>query len=288
MQDTTGATVEQLLPTTPDDLVTQLNDAAKCVAMWPYATAVAVVAAIALGSPFGIVLLVLALPGLVWLYLRDRARRSVVAFYEVDGPQARWFEQAVDVLGGLGRCAAVWRINAAGEVTTTHQYKVNAGASRILSRDRVSVTSKGPKVLVTNITVPGIEAGRHALHFLPNRLLVRDGRRFAAVRYEDLHVAEERTRFIEDGSVPRDAVQVDTTWRCVNVKGGPDRRFNNNAQLPIMLYARIAMTTSAGLLWIVDASVVAAGERVARVLADARSPTVIDAPTPAQLTPTIR
>lgn len=40
-------------------------------------------------------------------------------------------------------------------------------------------------------------------------------------------------RFIEEETPPADAAVVDQTWRQVNRKGGPDRRFNNNRELPI-------------------------------------------------------
>jgi hypothetical protein len=43
--------------------------------------------------------------------------------------------------------------------------------------------------------------------------------------------------------VPRDSTQVDTTWRFVNKNGGPDRRFNNNSQIPILQYGEVVMRT---------------------------------------------
>lgn len=280
MEDTTGATATQLLPSDADEFVSQLNQAAKRMAAWPYALGVTIVLALALGSPIGIVLLIVAAPGIAWLFLRDRARKSVVAFYQVDGPQSQWFQSAVDAFAGLAQSAAVWRINAAGDVTTTHQYKVNAGANTIIKRDRVTVTDKGPKVLVTNIAVPSIQAGRHSLHLLPDRLLVRDGRRFASVSFGAMQARSEMSRFIEDGSVPRDAQRVDTTWRYVNVKGGPDRRFNNNRQLPVMLYGRVTLTTSTGLRWIIEVSRTDSSARVAGALSAAKAPQPIAAPAP--------
>jgi hypothetical protein len=40
----------------------------------------------------------------------------------------------------------------------------------------------------------------------------------------------------EDEGVPSDSQVVGYTWRFVNKKGGPDRRFNNNRQIPEVLY----------------------------------------------------
>jgi hypothetical protein len=77
-------------------------------------------------------------------------------------------------------------------------------------------------------------------------LIVRDGRRFSDVSYDVLDVSFKAGRFIEDGSVPRDGQQLDTTWRFVNVKGGPDRRYNDNRQLSVMLYGNIGVGRQGG------------------------------------------
>ncbi|MGW2217782.1 hypothetical protein ACWCSD_22560 [Nonomuraea sp. NPDC001684] len=64
----------------------------------------------------------------------------------------------------------------------------------------------------------------------------------------------EHARFIEAGPVPRDGTVVDSTWRYVNVNGGPDRRFNNNARLPVLLYGRLLLRSHSGLNLVWDAS----------------------------------
>ena len=73
-------------------------------------------------------------------------------------------------------------------------------------------------------------------------------------------------RFVEDGTTPRDGTQADTTWKFVNKNGGPDRRFNNNRQLPVMLYGRIHLTSPRGLSWIIDLSVTKVADALASCL----------------------
>ncbi len=80
-----------------------------------------------------------------------------------------------------------------------------------------------------------------------DRLVVRDGRRFSDVSYGALAARYSPQRFIESGRTPGDAQQVDTTWRYVNVKGGPDRRFKDNKQLPVMLYGQVDLLAPGGL-----------------------------------------
>jgi hypothetical protein len=85
------------------------------------------------------------------------------------------------------------------------------------------------------------------LYFFPDRLLVYDGGGVGAVFYPELKVDIQQSRFVEHGSLPKDSQQVGSTWQYVNKKGGPDRRFNNNRQIPIMQYGMIAFSSNSGL-----------------------------------------
>lgn len=249
MQDVTGADAETLAPTGPGDLVEQLNQASSRHRWWPW---LAVVAILSMGlSPY---LLLLTVPAVVWLALWERPRRTVLAFYEVSGPTGDWFDRLTTGFPALSALAGAWRIQASGAVTGTYQYKVNSGASSLVQRAAVAFTLRPPRTLTTNISVPSIVSGKDALLFLPDRVLLRSGRRWSDVPYAALTVTSTPTLFIESGRVPRDAHQVDTTWQYVNVKGGPDRRFKNNPRLPVLRYGRLEFSSPAGLRWIIDCS----------------------------------
>jgi hypothetical protein len=86
-----------------------------------------------------------------------------------------------------------------------------------------------------------------ALFFLPAYVFVRQRSQYGAVSYDSIAVSYSPTRFIEDQGVPQDAQIVDYTWRFVNKKGGPDRRFSNNSQLPIAQYGFIQLQSKTGL-----------------------------------------
>ena len=67
------------------------------------------------------------------------------------------------------------------------------------------------------------------------------------MRLTDLTLAAGSVQFIENGAVPRDANVIRTTWRFVNKSGGPDRRFNNNYQLPVVLYGTLDVSAPSGM-----------------------------------------
>lgn len=252
MQDVTGATTVQLADASSSELISQLNEAARHVSLLPLV--------ILLWMP------VVTIPLAILLHARDKARRTVVAFYEVDGPAAARFQALVDCFSAVQQCAAHWHVTAQGAVVTTRQHKVNAGASSLMRRDRGRSDLAGPPVLASNITVPSLHASKRSVYFLPDRIIVRDGRQYADMPYQHCHVSGAATRFIETSRVPGDAERIGTTWKYVNKGGGPDRRYKNNPQLPIMRYGELTFTAQPGFSFIWQTSKAAAASMLSSAL----------------------
>ncbi len=253
MQDVTGATTLELTSAAPSDLVSQVNAAASQLSLLPLV--------ILLCLP------VITIPLAILLHARDKARRTVVAFYEVEGTPAVRFQALADSFTQVQQCASHWHVIAAGAIRTTRQYKVNAGASTLLRRDRGRADLSGPPVLMTNIAVPSLHARTRSVYFLPDRILVRDGRHYADMPYSGCRVAGAATRFIERGSVPRDGERIGATWRYVNKGGGPDRRYKNNPQLPIMRYGELTLIAQPGFSFVWQTSRAAAAPALSSALA---------------------
>lgn len=138
----------------------------------------------------------------------------------------------------------LWHLDAAGRIS---DWKRNAGASSLISKSEAQSLLGSPSKIICNIAVPTLSSRRKALYFFPDRILVYDSSGIGAVAYSEIQAASSHTRFIEDGFVPSDSPRVGTTWRFVNKSGGPDRRFNNNRQLPILHYGLLAICSSSGL-----------------------------------------
>jgi hypothetical protein len=107
---------------------------------------------------------------------------------------------------------------------------------------------------MTNIAIPALPVGRQTLYFLPDRVLVFEGGSAGAVGYEQLRLAVAATRFIEEEGVPADAEVAGSTWKYVNKSGGPDRRFKDNRQLPVLVYGELRFGSSTGLNEVVHVS----------------------------------
>jgi hypothetical protein len=270
MEDVTGATAISLVPTGSGDLVEQLNAAATRFRWdWPVAIAALLVGLLMMGFGvlYGLIAWLVLAPLCWWLSLRDKADRTVVLFYDVHDAQAAWFDSLVANWPWLSGCQKLWRVVQSGQVVTTYQFKTNAGASDVVNRIPAAATTAGPKHLATNIAIPSLIAGSSSLHFLPDRVLLRDGKRYSDVSYQHLRVFASQLRFTESaGSVPGDGTQVGQTWQFVNVKGGPDRRYTNNPILPIMLYGELDLGSAEGLGWRLQTSRADAAQAIASVL----------------------
>jgi hypothetical protein len=175
---------------------------------------------------------------------RNTEKRKSRLFYELNEAEQKKHDAVRESLGFLASCRAIWRIEAKA---ATSDWKRNAGASSLVQRINIRVGAINPPRVETNVSVPCIEMRQSQLYFLPDTVLYRDANGYGAIGYNDLKVTQWLTRFIEDGTVPADATVVDYTWRFVNKNGGPDRRFNNNRQLPVLQLGALTLVSSRGL-----------------------------------------
>jgi hypothetical protein len=180
----------------------------------------------------------------VFVHEKNAEKRTSRLFYELGETEQQRFTIVQTTLGHLAKSHQVWRVK---EKSATSDWKRNAGASSLISSVPIHVGCSNPPRVETNVAVPSISMGQARLFFLPDVILYWEAGTFGAVAYNDFRVEQSTTRFIEDGFVPTDATVVDRTWRYVNKNGGPDRRFNNNAQLPIAQYGVLILKSSRGL-----------------------------------------
>ena len=144
----------------------------------------------------------------------------------------------------LSQSHRIWRVI---QQFATYRQKYHAGASTLIKRTTVRAGTLSIPKVTTNLSVVGVDVGEITLFLLPDMILYLQGKTFANIPYETFSVKQGTTRFIEDDPVPGDALVVGQTWRYVNKNGGPDRRFNNNRQLPVAQYGVLELVSSGGL-----------------------------------------
>lgn len=221
------------------DRVDLLNDINQKLAILPY-TKIWFFASLLLCFT-GIGVFTIMLTPLVWWY--ENYKRTVLLVYQLDEKSEMDFDSKLAAFHTLDNCSKVWFVDSYQGVD---DLKRNAGANQLVDRSGTKISFDPPKFLKSNIDIPTINFGKQTLIFLPDTLLVIDGKKAGAISYNDLRVDCYESKFIEN-STPRDAKVIGRTYQYVNKKGGPDKRFKNNPEYDICLYKVIQFKSDSGL-----------------------------------------
>lgn len=243
--------VMQMADASSAGLLEELNHKRKRIRFWPFAAAATGAIAILGKGEFVPWVVAAGVLATLCVYYYDQLRKTVVLFYDFEPEREALFKALHDAFHAMTACNSSWHVDAEGNV---RDRKYHAGASSVVKRSNISLTIGQPPFVKTNIDVPIIPVGKQTLYFFPDRLLVFEKSAVGAVGYGDLKIDIAPSKFVEDGSVPRDAEVVDRTWRYVNKKGGPDRRFKDNRELPIALYEQSHFQSNNGLNEIITLS----------------------------------
>lgn len=198
--------------------------------------------------PFGLLLSfihpLLGITAAIVLYQVDRYRKTVILLYDIDETLENQLQKFYDSFDEIKSCSMIWHVHAKARTTN---YKYYSGAGSIIQRNSIKIIDKCPKYMKTNVKVPCIPVGQRKLYFFPDRIFIYEGNKVGSLSYSSFKIKQFNTRFIEESSVPRDGTIVDYTWKYVNKNGGPDKRFSDNRQLPILLYSELHFSSDTGL-----------------------------------------
>lgn len=242
LEEIESTTVFAMTDSNSAELLDELNSKRKRHRLWPIVLIIGfILTALTSWSLIGFIITALAS---IAAYYYDLMKKTVVLFYDMDEDVKPLYEALHHAINQIATCKMIWHIEAEGAV---YDKKYHAGADALIRRKPTFVGKRQPSFVKTNITVPAISVGKQTLFFFPDRLLVFENNAVGAVSYSDLTLNIYTGNFIEDNSVPKDATIVDRTWKYVNKKGGPDKRFSHNPQIPIVRYGYIDMTSASGL-----------------------------------------
>lgn len=164
--------------------------------------------------------------------------------YTFEDEQATLVSERMAPLHKISKSHRIWYLTQTSKVVDK---KYAAGASNLIKRDKCTISKSLPFPFKTNADSMTFLLGKEKLLFLPDKLFVIQGTKIGALNYSDVITSVEGYRFIEEEGVPKDAKIVGQTWKYVNQKGGPDKRFSDNKQLPICLYGKMIVKSDSGL-----------------------------------------
>lgn len=246
-QEIETVSVEELIAHSSDELTKEINEKQQKVELFMVGLGVLVVLFVVVtffrGIDVGIYTLLLGL-GLIPLRIYDRKNKVARLYYDLNVEAKKAYQGMRDSLLSLQNCSEFWRIEALGE---PEERKYSAGASTLYKKSPCRVEKSVPRFIDTDVEIFQIYCDKLRLCFLPDRLLLYEGKKVAAIQYADLNVEVGTVEVVVEGKVPEDGKQVGKTWQYVNKDGSPDRRFADNQELPMMLYGVIKITSSGGL-----------------------------------------
>jgi len=181
----------------------------------------------------------------------DYRRKVVHLDYSLEPDSAAAYVRLLQGIQQLQCLGGLWRISSQEMNADT---KYHAGAQYSINRKRITARPTPPPFVTTDTAVLMLNAGLQRLYFLPDRILVYEGSEIGAVQYSSVNCTVRPSAFVENDSVPGDAEIIGRTWRYTNKGGGPDRRFANNPEIPIVRYAEISFRSSGGLNYVIQAS----------------------------------
>ena len=245
MEDLRTITAGEMAASSQDDLLREIQTKAKKVRMLPLALWGSAILLVGLGisSEAGMGLLItlacLCAAAILAAWHFDKIRKTTVLVYDLDDQVLLDFGNLLNAGSQMASCSRKWSIAAQGKV---YDAKYHAGASKLINRKLAEIKVGQAPFLASNVDPLMITAHNRRIWCYPDRILISDSTGISFIRYEDLSVQAHNTRFIEEAGVPHDSKIVDRTWRYVNKNGGPDRRFNNNRELPVCLYEEVTLS----------------------------------------------
>lgn len=185
-----------------------------------------------------------------WLVLMsffDRKRKKIELYYAFDDHTKLLYNNMIKGIAELQRVQRVWHYSHSATVKDS---KYHAGANKLVKRHKINgvqLDSKPVDYFECNVSIPCISLSRTKLYFLPERILIQIGNKYGSLLYSEVQIDKSRSTFIEDEKVMTDAKVIDHTYKYVNKRGGPDKRFKDNRQIPVCAYSQYEFTSKNGL-----------------------------------------
>lgn len=214
---------------------------------------------------FNLIIILISVISYSFFFKKDTERKTVTVMYELDKEVKHSFDKMNKGFNEFEKTSKIWRIETQ---QTTDDWKRNSGASNLVNRKAFHIIKELPPFFDSNISPYGFKIDNKQYYFFPDRIIIYQDKDVGMAYYSELKINTRVTRFIEDDGVPEDAEVVGHNWKYMNKDGGPDRRFNNNYQIPIVLYSEIDLVTSSGINLRFQASDKKAGELLSKYFED--------------------
>lgn len=131
----------------------------------------------------------------------------------------------------------VWRVNSSERTS-----RIKSSAQYSVIRTATSIGVGVFNYIKSQYDVPIINDGTVQLYFYPKFLIAAtSSSAFSVVPYSSVSLNGLRRLFNENEAPPADSKHLGYTWKYINKSGGPDKRFSDNRQIPVMEYGDLTI-----------------------------------------------
>ncbi|UVC08964.1 DUF4236 domain-containing protein [Rhizobium sp. TH2] len=179
--------------------------------------------------------------------LMDWKRSSTVELsFQASDEAKRVYGDVVRKFSALRNVSKVWDITAEAQVD---RVKARSIATRSLDRKPARLLMDKSAYIKTDTNTLVFEnKNGEDIKILPGvAVLERADGALALVDLRDVIVEFDVVNFVEDEVVPSDAHVIRKTWAKVNKDGSPDKRFNDNYEIPVCQYGQLVLTSQTGI-----------------------------------------
>ncbi|NTW88722.1 MAG: hypothetical protein HGB26_06275 [Desulfobulbaceae bacterium] len=156
------------------------------------------------------------------------------------------YKNLVTAYRELTKCDTIWDIASSQLVDRIAMRSI---ASNLVDRKRVFFGFKD--VEFVSSTHPAFHlqnANGSDIYLYPSfLLLLKDRWNFALIDIREIKISSHESTFVENERVPSDTKIIAQTWAKANKDGSPDKRFNDNYQIPVVIYGGLHFKSEKGL-----------------------------------------
>lgn len=177
---------------------------------------------------------------------QETLARTTTLRYEIDNE----FALKLRGLGkGLHALLSTNRIFRFRSLANSFDTRRNAGLAVEVDRETALLSRVMPPFLNVGFTVFELALSNAKIYFMPDQLFVYHGGQYGVIPYQTLQLQLSTIDVTEKQiAAPPDSLVVDWRWLYSNKDGSPDRRFNNNRQVPTIRYACVSISSSNGIV----------------------------------------
>ena len=206
---------------------------------------------IPLYAKFPIILMIFSaiflFPGLIFLLVNtarfDHSRRHVQFAYRLEGRGKSAFQLIIQAISKLNGCGKVLLFKGRRHFEDS---RYTGGAKNQPEFSEVTFSLGKPPLLDLDFNVWHMNAFQKDFFFMPDHILVFQGAQAGGISYANLKFSTDSEILQAQGLIEKtdDTKVVGKTWRFVNNDGSPDKRFNNNIEIPELKYGILKLEGS--------------------------------------------